>query len=167
MEELKYPIYKFSLHWNQDDYKNNCTFQSRMYKTKPTFDELMKDLNNWWTDLLNHVDGWYESKLALKDKHPELLDLHVEFYEEATWCLKWFSHITFNHFENQQETFRSFNKFVQEKLPLHMNQDYPNDYLKSHPELKTYCLMGAEDSWRWKLCTCDECKREGITAILH
>lgn len=166
MEEQKFPIYKFSARWNQDDYQNNGTYTSRMYRTKPSPDELVDDLNKWWSSIVNNAEA-RQDKIAIKDKHPELLDLRIEFYEENTWCIQWFSHMTYNKFETEQEVFRSFYKFVQEKLPLHINAGESSEYLKAHPELKTYCLMGAEDSWRWKLCDCENCKKEGITAILH
>lgn len=154
MEEKEYPIYKFSARWNQDDYENNGTSSSHMYKEKLTNIQEAEELEKWWNGVLESPRINKEDK-PIKDLHPKLLELSIKFYEENTWCLRWFSHITFNQFENENEAFRSFARFVENKRPLTYE---PNP---------TYCLMGAEDSWRWKICNCDKCKEEGIVAILH
>ena len=134
-----------------------------MMKDKPTNKELTDKLMEWWDGVLTakRDDG-----KPLSKRKPELLKLSVEFEDNEAWCLKWFSHMTYNLFDSQEEAFNSFHRFVQEKLPLHRNQDLPEEYRVKN-KLKTYCLMGAEDSWRWEICGCDKCKAEGMTIIKH
>ena len=164
-EEIKYPIYSFHARWNQDDYERNGTNTTLMFRTKLTALQEAEELEKWWKNVLDgqRID---KTKPTVRELHPHLLELRIAYERDDTWCLRWFAHMTFNVFENESDAFKSFSKFVQEKLPLHHNCDVPYEE-RTRLNLKTYCLMGAEDQWRWKLCGRDECKKEGITAIKH
>jgi len=140
MEEKKFPIYKFYANWDQDDYRNNGTGFSIMYKENPSADQLEEQLKQF--------------KLEILAKHNGVIfkNIEYEFVEEETWCLKWFNHYTFNQFETDSEIERSFREFVSRKRLLGEDK---------------YCLMGAEDRYRWKICHCEHCKRLGKITIDH
>ena len=161
--DKKYPIYEFRARLNQDDYQGNFVSANVMFKEKPTNGELTDRLIKWWGDFL--VAPRTSGK-PIGGLHPELLELTLVFKGNGAWVLKWFCHTTYNLFGSQEEAFASFHRFVIEKMPLQHNLELPKEYTDKH-KLKTYCLMGAEDTWRWKLCGCDKCKEAGITAILH
>jgi len=138
MKEIKYPIYKFSLRWNQDDYQNNSVGCSIMYKEIPTKEKLNNDLEEY------------------------------EYYEDEVWMLNWFNHITYNLFETDEEVERSFRNFIDRKMQINRKNGHGytehHHYNKDRP---FYCFMGAEDEWRWKICRCDDCKRIGKITISH
>jgi len=140
MEEKKFPIYKFYASWDQDDFENNFTDYSIMYKENPSAEQLEEELKLFKLDILA--------------KHNRVIfkNAEYEFVEEETWCLKWFNHYTLNQFENDSEIERSFSAFVSRK--------------KSLGEGK-YCLMGAEDRYRWNICHCEHCKTAGKITIDH
>jgi hypothetical protein len=52
------------------------------------------------------------------------------------------------------------------------DQNLANGHDMNDPRLSStlpyYCLMGAEDHWRWNNpCRCDDCKKLGVTRIDH
>lgn len=151
-EEKKYPIYEFKAKWDQDDFQGNFSSSSYMFKKPLSPLEINNKLHEWFNGLMTSPRDIGDKKPFI-EKSPQLLELSASYLEHNTWCLRWFSHITFNQFENEVEAFNSFGRFVEEKTPLDIEGKY--------------CLMGGRDQWRWKLCGCDKCKIEGITAILH
>lgn len=161
MEEKKYPIYNISVRWNQDDYQGNCSGYKKMYKDDPGLIQVTKEALDWWNEYIKkepHTKG--DKKLI--DKHPQLLSIEVKFIGCETWCILWFSHYTYNTELTDEELLRSFQKFVDRKLPLQENLEH------NVPNSETYCLMGAEDNWRWKgPCRCEHCQKAGIVSIDH
>ena len=139
MTENKYPIYKFYANWDQDDYKNNCTGYSIMYKENPSAGQLEDELKQFKLTILSRHSGVI-FKIA-----------EYEFVEEEVWCSSWFSHYTFNQLDNDSEVERSFRDFVDRK-----------ELLKDK-----YCLMGAEDRYRWKICRCEHCVKLGKITVDH
>lgn len=154
MEEKKFPIYRFSARWDQVGFESNSTGDRKMYKTNPTQEELDADL------------ALFKSSIEKKDNVIRWIDCKVEYVEDEVWVLRWFCHTSLNLFDNEEDAFESFQKFVDRKIRFNLDNgqwatDY-RDYDKPY-----YCLMGAEDQWRWKLCGCDKCKELGQTAIIH
>jgi len=164
-KEKVYPIYKFHAKWNQDDYEGNSTGANIMYREEPTPVQLAKDLTKWWKEVLNAKRKGAD-KTPIADKNPHLLELKVEFYELESWCIGWFNHHTFSTEMSNEELRQSFYKFVQRKLPQHMNLQ--RGVVPGNPEIGTYCLMGAEDTWRWKEpCRCKHCVKHEKVTIDH
>jgi len=172
MKEQKFPIYKFSAKWVQDGkqdpkYPNhhkglpkgrifNSTAFSKMYKEEKTSNELYKIITDWWDK--------YSGK-SEKIKNPDKCVLTAILSEHETWCIGWFSHHTFDIGQTDEEALLSFTYFVDRKVMLGEDK---------------YCLMGAEDRWRWHgvldekteekteaPCRCDGCKKNGVIRICH
>ena len=158
MEENKFPIYKFYATWDQDDFENNGTGYSIMYKENPSAEQLESELQ--------------EFKFGILAKHNGVVFKNAEykFVEEESWCLTWFSHYTYNQFETDSEVERSFRDFVDRKEEFnwknghHVSDMNMNLDMKEHPY---YCLMGAEDRYRWKICRCEHCVKLGKITIDH
>lgn len=168
MDEKKYAIYKTFALWDQDnlDYANSTGF-SRMYKENPGIKSARQDAINWWEKYITVPHGFKKTEgPSLIDIGHELIDLSCVFYELETWCLTWFSHFTYNIHLSDDELLVSFGSFVDRKLPLQRNLDTPKKY--RDPGMKTYCLMGAEETGRWKgPCRCEHCAKYGIVRIDH
>ena len=149
-EEKKYPIYRFTAEWDQDNYEHNGTGFSKMYQEKPTEEQLHIELENFKIKLENEQIGF---------GHPIIKWHNIEysFIENEVWALIWFYHMTYNKFENDGEALKSFDKFVRRKELQNIEEDHDADY----------GLMGAEDRWRWEVCHCDGCKKNGWVAINH
>ena len=164
----KYPIYEITAKWNQDcqEYPTNSTGFSRMFKEVPTFEVIMEELHKWWNNNLDAPRDWSPDKKTLRQINARLTELSFKYLRDDTWCISWFWHYTFNQFNNQAEAFNDFEIFVEGKESLNRNCDLPYDYCKTN-NVERYCLMGAEDRWRWKLCDCAKCKELGMTTITH
>jgi len=86
--------------------------------------------------------------------------------------LEWFSHITYNTFDSDEEIEESFQNFVYRKIQLnhengHFDDNFPNWIGTEYSKKPFYCFMGANERWRWKICKCDHCKKNGTTIISH
>jgi len=148
-----FPIFKLEAHLSYNGVENDCVFSSRMYKALPSAEQTFKDLEEWWQDFINkeplHGDG-----ISIVQKHPVLLSLNLLLTEYETWCIRWFSHYTYVDGRSDEELLQSFYRFRDRKLPLHYKEKY--------------CLMGAENIWRFSPpCHCEECEKLGITHIVH
>ena len=166
MDEKKYAIYKTFALWNQAglDYANSTGF-SRMYKENPGIKGARQDAINWWEKFIVQPRGFKKDQPSLIDIG-QLIRLVCVFYEQETWCLIWFSHYTYNTHLTDDELRTSFSYFVDRKMPLQHNLDVAKEY--RDPDMKTYCLMGAEDTWRWKgPCRCEHCIKNGVVRIDH
>ena len=171
--ETCYPIYTFAATWIEDDdtgrHKNSAialpdgrfwdhVSAHIMYREEPHFHELQKSLIDWW-------EGYKEERC--KDKNTSTPILHVELFEWETWVLTWFQHHTFDNGQNDRAVLASFERFVQRKERL-------NHKSQRETGKDTYCLMGAEDRWRWHgvgpdgysdspaPCRCKYCKEQGV-----
>ena len=155
MEEKKYPIYRFSATWNQSDYKNNGTSCRQMYKEKLTKEELNSKLEEFKKGIIN------------RHENVEFLNATINYIEDETWVGKWFCHFTFNQFDNDEDAIRSFQEFVTRKeIKNEENGHYSNEMNMDKPQ-GYYCLMGAEDRWRWEVCHCEHCEKNEWTIINH
>lgn len=155
MLEKKYPIYRFSAVWNQSDYKKNSSSCYQMYKEKLTQDEMDEKLEEFKTNVT-------------KDKtEVEFISSTVEYLEDETWVGKWFCHFTFNKFNSDSEAEKSFEEFVDRKIELNLQHGHHRDDMNFASKEPYYCLMGAEDRWRWEVCHCEHCEKNKWTIINH
>jgi len=183
MTEKIYPIYRFSARWSEistksyEDYPNwkkglpsdriwNSTSFTKMYREDMDINELEGWFMEWWDEYLSKKDN--------EDKAMKLLSLKVEYVEHETWHLTWFQHETFDNGQTDEEALESFDSFVRRKEVL-------NDRSQFEKGEDTYCLMGAEDRWRWHgvepngesddrspaPCRCRHCKEQGMIRIVH
>jgi hypothetical protein len=155
MEEKRYPIYRFSATWNQDDYKNNGTGFEKMCVHALTEDELNIELDKF--------------KQRIIDKHNgvEFINCECKYVEDETWVLQWFNHFTLNKFDNDNDVITSFEHFVDRKTEFNNKNGHYNNEMNMNNKNPHYCLMGAEDSWRWKVCHCEHCQKGDWTIINH
>lgn len=157
MEEHKYPIYHFKYCWDEDGCENNRMGYDHMFRKDPGLEGAMLRA---FLDFLEYI-GAVRTREPNKGKR--LIDLNarnvrievrLRFHE--TWRGGWFCHDTFNTHLSDDELRASFDQFVERMLPL---------TLKEPPE---YCLMGAEERWRWQgPCRCKHCQANGRVRIDH
>lgn len=148
-----YPIFRVESHLRYDGCDHDYVGSSRMYREMPSAETLIKDMNAWLLSFLNK-EPISEDKIPIARKHPVIQHIRVLLIEYETWCLRWFSHYTYVDGKTDDELLQSFYRFRARKLPLHSKEEY--------------CLMGAEDTWRLKPpCHCKDCKKIGITHIVH
>lgn len=163
MEEKKFPIYEFILKWNQNNYKGNSSSVNIMFKEIPTEDELQTNLNEFKTCIeKRHLE---KGEIIL-----EWLICEYKYVEDESWVLKFFNHMTYNQFETDEEIEKSFDKFIDRKKLLNRQNGHGDTEMRFRDddmEKPFYCLMGAEDSWRWKICRCKHCKAQGKITIDH
>jgi hypothetical protein len=183
-EEQTYPIYRFSAKWHnitEQSYKDypkwtdglsvgrmwNSTSFSKMYIEEKTQGWLDNYIMEWWDKYVHEEKN--------KDKDFKLLSLKAEYFEHETWHLTWFMHETFDVGQTNEEALASFERFVSRKQTLNERSQYEK-------REDTYCLMGAEDRWRWyglepsgdplkdhspAPCRCKFCKEAGLIRIAH
>lgn len=148
-----YPIFRIEAHLTYDGVDHDYARSDRMYLEMPLAEQTIKDANEWWQSLINK-EPIGEDKTPISQKHPILQHLRLHLIEYETWCIRWFSHYTYVDGRSDDELLQSFYRFRDRKLPLHFKEEY--------------CLMGAEDMWRIKPpCHCNECKKLGMTHIVH
>lgn len=162
----KYPIYQFSATWNQDGFKNKSTSFSRMYKCDPGISGARQDAIEWFERMVDSKECF--DGTMLKDKNPQLISLQVKLIGNESWCLTWFSHYTHNIHLSDSELLASFDEFVGEKMLLNVHNGHHATDMVMDNKAPYYCLMGADDRWRWKgPCRCDKCVEYGVTRIDH
>ena len=155
MEEKKYPIYRFSAVWDQEDYKNNSTSIYRMFESRLSDEELGENLEKFKQNII--------------EKHPDAIfkSCECKYIEDETWSIQWFNHITLNKFDNDNEAIKSFERFVNRKSELNLTNGHYKGDMNFNSNEPYYCLMGAEDRYRWEVCHCEHCKKGGWTIINH
>ncbi len=183
-KEKTYPIYRFTARWSEisknksyEEYPNwkkglpedriwNSAIWTKMYREEQDLIELEGWMMQWWDEYLTKKDN--------EDKKMKLFCLKVELVEKETWHLTWFQHETFDEGQSDEEVLRSFENYVRRKELL-------NNKLREEGK-DEYCLMGAEDRWRWHgaepngkpsynnypaPCRCKYCKEQGMIRICH
>lgn len=180
--EQVYPIYHIIVKWTQEippDYNpadwqikglpegrmfNSASFYC-MYKEEQDIEALKHEIGHKWLPKhfdLHTVENAKGLHLPIINPHLSEITIKLERYE--TWCLEWFCHWTFDDSRSDEEYLASFERFVRrmERLPE-----------------GEYCLMGAEDRWRWKgttddgkgetppPCRCKHCRKVGVVRVNH
>ena len=181
--EKVFPIWSFSVKWSESGiqdpeypgwYKDlpegrvwNSTSFRKMYKELPSTNQINKYFYNWWD--------------KYKLKIPEISDvtITIEFIENEVWCLDWFSHYTFDIGQSDEDALNSFEDFILRKTILNNDNGHCHNEYNFSSKLPYYCLMGAEDRYRWHgknedessetsaPCRCKFCKEQGIIRIDH
>ena len=179
-DEIAYPIYHESARWIQDGEHTGSTCQweglpeGRIWNDALFHYRMFKEEQSRTTRDLRLLDWWGKYKTEkLAGKNPTLIYLRSDYAEHEVWCLEWFQHFTFGIGTTDEQVLESFQKFVDRKNRL-------NDRNRGEPNYKEYCLMGAEDRWRWKgsqdgdpkqdtppPCRCEHCKKHGLIRIGH
>lgn len=175
--EKAYPIYRVDAWWLQDigtdeisDGKGcDATGYYEMYQEDPGLEGVQIDAIKWW-------EG-YSALDKYRNCHLSTPILTVTFVRHEVWVLRWFSHWTFDIGQSDQEAIDSFERFVQRTKKFNKENGkwvkattYDGSYWD-----EPYCLMGAEDRWRWHgrdeespaPCRCDDCKKAGRIMICH
>jgi hypothetical protein len=137
----KYPIYGISLKWLTKGIGKDSEYFKFMTKRKLSSKELTKKLEKAKNNSLLKVG---------RNKFKKWVSTEIKYIESEEWICGWFDHRTFNSFKSKSEAFINFSKYVSRK--------------KNDPQ---YCLMGAEDEWRWSICNCKECQKSRMTIINH
>lgn len=184
MEEIKYPIYTFNLKWSQEG-KQDEKYSNRHTDLPPgriwngtSFNKMFKEEKSQeWLDsyIKDYWEKYIENQIKLgKVKNPELVKIEAKFKERESWYLTWFQHETFDIGQTDKEVLESFERFVTRKEIL-------NEVSQVKEGKDAYCLMGAEDRWRWHgaepngeqsdhsppPCRCSGCKKHGVIRINH
>lgn len=145
----------------------NSYHQQLMLKEHPGMDRLIADAHEGFKEYIYGPKGcvnWGN------------LEVKVEFYRREVWMLEWFSHRTFDIGLTDAEVCESFHRYVFRTQLANCEtrcEKYPDG---------RFCLMGAEDHWRWRgtsgrggygdedtkpPCRCDSCKKLGLVRINH
>ncbi|MCK4259664.1 MAG: hypothetical protein KAX49_11840 [Halanaerobiales bacterium] len=179
--EKAYPIYQVTVNYTEDinDENREYIFKDKilsnnrakgvisslvMHETEKDIEFLKQEAKEkyWINFLKTHERGNPNGRMPVDN--PKLESIEVKLLRYETWCLTWFSHWTFDDGRSDEEYLESFNSFVYRMQRL--------------PEGE-YCLMGAEDRWRWKgmaddsktkteaPCRCKFCNAKGIIRIDH
>ena len=156
MEEKEYPIWVVSARWDNKDYPNNGTSFTVSYRKDYTQEQMDKKAQDWF------------KKMCAK-KYPNEtitpISLKVEFKGKSVWFGQWFSHKSLNRFETQEEAFKSFSKYMDSLKKSKPYEQWDSMFIDKNGY--EYCVMGAENEWRWKYCECKACKRLKQTIIQH
>ena len=183
--ERAYPIYSVRIYYTEDvndenrEYANKSRIQpdgrakavlsnTVMYKEEQGIEFVKQEAKRkqWFNFIKAHERGSVE-KGRMPIDNPKLESIEVSLLRYERWCLSWFSHWTFDDGRSDEEYLRSFARFV-----IRMER------------IENYCLMGAEDEWRWHgvaddgettdpnkytdpPCRCKHCKAKGIVRIDH
>jgi hypothetical protein len=179
--EQAFPIYYVSVYWSEKigDLTDlpphriaglpegrcwNSTGWTTMFREVRDLEEIEAEfLRDWWP------------KCAEKHPEPADVDILVRFVRWEVWCESWFSHWTFDGGMDDAAVLASFGRYVNRVECALERERYDG------VERPTYCLMGAEDRWRWHGCVdgnprseqtdppcrCPECKKQGIVRIDH
>ncbi len=176
----KYPIYYIKVDWIQDEDRKdlpkgrirNSTLYYTMKRTAVT-DTLLKQ------EILDKF--WSSYKLRLEKINPSDPIITIEYKYNESWCMGWFSHWTFDNGLSDVEILESFTNYVNRILEKNRNE---GEFRKFEDGTSywhdPYCLMGAEDRWRWcgsktgdslettpPPCRCKHCKDQGVVRINH
>ncbi len=180
--EAMYPIYSFAVRWAEDgeqnpEYKHrreglpdgriwNGMQSYHMFRKPLSEKELNEKAREWWTKGRD-AEGRNE-RPSIASKNPGDCVVTALFVRNETWCGSWFGHWTFDNGQTDEEVLASFTAFV-DRMMLLQDQDR-----------NAYCLMGAEDRYRWcgtktgepdertdPPCRCKHCKEQGVIRIGH
>lgn len=172
-----YPIYSFNIKFkyketDKDDWIDNGINTKIMYKEPRSIDELERTVSDF---IMKMEQKYYKV-------HP-VVDYSYKLSKYETWCLRWFSHYTFDVGQTDDEVLQSFEDYVCRYEDM---QGIFTDKALKNPNYE--CLMGAEDRWRWCShdrneygeiidlyskphygvpCRCESCTKAGIISIDH
>lgn len=175
MKERFYPVYKIKAKWaekipenEQDKYlgdwiKNapngyfwNCCYKHYMPKTKQTDEQIKVYYTNWFNKLQKEI---YDIKN---------LTITCNYLFDESWCPNGFSHWTYDIGQSDKDVLKSFINFIKRRTIENTKYGHYGNECTNGNYDTYYCLMGAEDWWRWcdnKPCRCG--KQLKIITIIH
>jgi hypothetical protein len=123
----------------------------------------------WWPE--------YKATDKMQEWNPADLTITVEFRRWETWCMSWFSHWTWDLGLDDGQVLQSFERYVDRTEQLNRKE---GEVVNGHFQ-EPYCLMGAEDRYRWHgrtvgkgddeqtdaPCRCPCCKERGVVSVDH
>ncbi len=181
-EFKKYPIYKINAEINSGTKHIEHYFSKRMFKTLLTEKELNAELKAC-KELLLSKEAWYidgDMKPA-SELNINIASCSIEYFEDESWCLVWFNHYTIDNGEDDEYFSKSFQDFVSRMKKFNsQNGTWVTMENGTAYYREPYCLMGAEERWRWcrfdddgnkvyddKPCRCKDCKEQGVVRWIH
>ena len=155
MNEKKYPIYNVTSKWKESSISVSIMFKHHLSYIQKKL--LISD---------------FEKGLRQKNDISSHITTTVRFLEFESWCLTRFNHYTFNEHYTDNEILESFERFVQRKMPGQeaLSKSIRNRNLPNQPDENPddfYCLMGAEDRFRWNICRCEKCRTRHVVTLDH
>ena len=178
--EIYFPQYSISVKWIEDIVEGqiphpkcmeglplgrfyNSTGMTQMHKEEKSIDIIQQELFlNWWPE--------YQKRRPNADSPV----ITVQFYRFEVWCLNWFNHWSFDVGFSDDKVLESFQSYVCRIQRANEHFRYCEDSSLDSFGHDHFCLMGAEDRWRWKgnnnsepPCRCEHCKQNGIVRIDH
>ena len=165
-----YPAYTASAHVMEDDYVPNTVSWMDWMEREELSDDALE--NAGWARFASHQ----QTSLTLNPDRPhrsvvgkmKCSKMNVKRLGLQPWTLTWFAHQTFRDDRSDEQLHLSFHEYV-DKYRWHQEEHRyhgPAEFEKRFGE-PYVCLMGAEDTWRWKLCECQLCKDKGIAVFEH
>lgn len=185
--EVCYPLYNVSASWIENIKEGYEPRPSDIVDLPPG---KMRNGTSWTTmfkdardieDLLNEtkLTWWPEYARKREQYQPESPIITAKTSGREVWCMAWFSHWTFDNGFNDQEFLSSFQRYVDRIQRANEHFRYNEDQSLLHGREEYFCLMGAEDRWRWcglenengertdPPCRCEHCQKQGVVRIGH
>lgn len=196
--EKAYPIYSLSVEYACDGEHNpkypnwheglpegriwgGSSVNDHMLKEVPSHPQMLKLLSERWERVVIKA-----AEPGNKHANPYPARLAYRFLRWETWCLTWFSHYTFDTGQSDHDAMASFSRFVWRMERLNHEETTYEQYTDGDGKMHSithepYCLMGAEDCYRWcgsttgdeggertePPCRCPHCKAQGVIRIGH
>ena len=165
-EDPKYPIYRFTVEFDNKEYNTSCT---QMFRECLTSNEALAHLTQFMQTVMTRERIWDNgASYTLQNLGLRVTKMAWETAGCETWCIVWFNHYTFDIGLSDEEVLASFERYVQRNIPYAMGEYESYEvYCSRVPAEKGVSLMGAQDRWRWKLCRCPDCEKRGVVTIDH
>jgi len=188
--EIAYPIIKVRSRWSQDMTVEDQEMGLGLGWTKDLPEGRKWNGTEWFEmakeprrpgAIVNEVNGVWWAKQLASEKYAgkNIGDLRVTatFLRWEVWSCTWFSHWTWDVGLSDSDVRESFRRYV--NRTERANQD-EGEMIAGVWQGK-YCLMGAEDTYRWHgtadgsptgerteaPCRCEHCARRGVVTINH
>ena len=190
--EKAYPIFDIWARWTQDRTERDSDPRPRQIQGLPA-NRIRNGVSCWakmpkLEEPLEVIERtlahetltvwWPKYKVDEKNRDLNFADLRfgITFRRWEVWCLEWFQHWTWDVGLSDEEVLNSFGRYV-------FRTELLNERERGHPSYRqepAYCLMGAEDRYRWRgsktgapdehtdpPCRCPHCKEQGVVRIAH
>lgn len=187
--ERVYPIYYVKARWSQNVTEKDtdpCPWQIEglpegRLRNSVSWYRMPKECgedDESWLARETKMEWWpeWQAQDKYKDLNLDDLEVTVIFQRFETWCLGWFNHWTYDLGFDDAKVLACFSDYVMRtEITNQREGEVKNDHWQ-----EPYCLMGAEDRYRWSgtadgdpsnrtdpPCRCSHCKKHGIVRIGH
>ena len=189
--ERSFPIYRISVEWVENGERAGSDPDSWRVRDIPDgrvrnhtgFDVMRRERDDEGEPA--RTAEWFATYRTKKEGVGAWSDVKLEskFIGEETWVLSWFWHSRIDIGESDQEVLASFRRYVERRRQQNAEAYDKWDGVGYFTE--PYCLMGAEDEWRWisrgegtgiigtgqttgpAPCRCEGCRVNGVVRIDH